>query len=85
MPRSINLTGTSGKNYNLDKIAETNTRKSSNEELLVQIWYWNPDLDENNPHSKPNPANPAIGQMWLSKLITKESNPEEFEKISSEV
>ena len=85
MPRSINLTGTSSKSYNLDEIASKNTRTSSNEELFVQIWYWNPNLDERNPHSKPNPENPVIGQMWLSKLITADSNPEEFAKISSEV
>lgn len=82
MPKSINLTGTASKTYNLDKIAEKDTRKSSDEALVVQIWYWNPNLDEENPHSQPNPANPVIGQIWMSKLITPESNPEEYKKIS---
>lgn len=82
MPKSINLTGTASKTYNLDKISEKDTRQSSQEALVVQIWYWNPELPEENPHSKPNPANPVIGQMWMSKLITAESNPEEFRKIS---
>ena len=85
MPRSINLTGTASKTYNLDTISTQDTRKSSDEELLVQIWYWNPDLPEGNPHKNPNPEKPVIGQMWLSKLVTKEANPEEFKKILSEV
>ena len=40
------------------------------------------ELDKENPHSNPNPPNPEIGQMWLSKLVSKDS--EEFKKISSE-
>lgn len=82
MPRSINITGSNGKNYNLDTISTKDTRQNSDEALLVQIWYWNPNLPEGNPHKYPNPEKPAIGQMWLSKLITEETNPEEFKKIS---
>ena len=84
MPKSINLTGTASKTYNLDKISEKDTRKSSDEALVVQIWYWNPNLPEENPHSKPNPSNPVIGQIWMSKLIDEITNPEEFKKISEE-
>lgn len=82
MPRSINITGSAGKSYNLDNIATKDTRQSSDEKLLVQIWYWNPNLPEGNPHKNPNPEKPVIGQMWLSKLITEESNPEEYAKIA---
>lgn len=77
MPKSINLTGTSGKKYNLDELQNKNTRKDSSEELLVQVWYWNPNgidayKDDNEKfenHKKPNPPSPVIGQMWLSKLV----------------
>lgn len=76
MPKSINLTGTAGKKYNLDDLQNKNTRKSA-DELIVQIWYWNPDgidsykNDEKKfqDHKKPNPPDPVIGQMWLSKLV----------------
>ena len=39
MPRSINLTGTPGKQYDLDELSTKNTRGSADEELLVQVWY----------------------------------------------
>ena len=82
MPKSINLTGTSSKTYNLDNLATKNTRKSSDEKLLVQIWYWNAALPF--PHNQSNPDKPEIGQMWLSKLITKESHPDEWSKLGGE-
>lgn len=78
MPKSINLTGTPGKEYNLETLANSNTRGDSSKELLVQIWYWNPDgitFYSNNPelfeqHKSPNPPNVKLGQMWLSKLVS---------------
>lgn len=77
MPRSINITGNAGKKYDLEKISTENTRGASSEELLVQIWYWNPDgvemykenTDEFENHKSPNPPSPAIGQIWLSKWV----------------
>lgn len=78
MAKSINLTGTAGKTYNLDTIQNTQTRTNSNEELLVQIWYWNPNLPATNSHSNPNPPSPVLGQMWLSKLVAK-GTPEYLE------
>jgi len=35
--RILNLTGTSGKEYDLDKI-ESQSRINSDEELVVQVW-----------------------------------------------
>lgn len=81
MAKSINLTGTTGKNYNLDELVNTNTRTNVDSELKVQIWLWSPYLPASNPHSKPNPPKPALGQIWLSKLVT---DKEEVEKLKKE-
>lgn len=67
MPNKINLTGTAGKSYNLDDLQNSGGRSSSSEELVVQVWNWNPNLPE--PYNSPNPPNPVIGQIWLSKLV----------------
>lgn len=77
MPRSINITGSSGKQYDLEELSTKNTRTDSSEELVVHIWYWNPDGIESykedetkySEHTKPNPPNPQLGQIWLSKLV----------------
>lgn len=77
MPKSINITGSAGKSYDLEQISTTNTRTDSSEELVVQIWYWNPngidsykeDTDKYESHKKPNPPEPVIGQIWLSKHV----------------
>ena len=72
MPKNINIKGTSGKKYDLDKLS-ADTRTNSSNELLVQIWQWCPDLPNTNEkmkdHQEPNPPSPKIGQMWLSKLV----------------
>ena len=67
MARSINLTGTKGKEYNLDELQDKNTRQDSNSELIVQIWKWNPNAE--GAHKYPNPPQLEIGQMWMSKLV----------------
>lgn len=80
MPKSINLSGTPGKKYDLEKISSQNTRTAADEELLVQIWYWNPngiasysnDEEKYENHKKPNPPSPKIGQIWLSKLVSED-------------
>lgn len=72
MAKSINLTGTAGKTYNLDDISNKQTRQST-DELLVQVWKWNPNLPAENPHSKPNPPSLVVGQMWLTKLVAVDS------------
>ena len=70
--KKINLKGTPGQTYNLDEIQNSGTRVDSTRALTVQVWKWCPDLPESNPHSKPNPDKPVIGQMWLSKLVSLE-------------
>jgi hypothetical protein len=59
MPKkTIDLTGTSGKTYDLDRI-EAEKRTNSSKELVIQVV-------EYGDGESPNPANPAIGQIWLS-------------------
>ena len=75
MPKNINITGTSGKSYDLEKLSNENTRLDKGSELLVQVWQWCPDLPNTNDatkaHQEPNPPSPKIGQIWLSKLVKK--------------
>jgi hypothetical protein len=63
--RSINLTGTQGKVYDLDKIA-AEARDNYEKDLVVQIHTYDPTV----PGQSPNPANPKVGQIWLSKKIS---------------
>ena len=67
--KKINLKGTPGQEYNLDELRTTDSRISGTA-LVVQIWHWCPDLPSSNPHSKPNPDQLVLGQMWLSKLVS---------------
>ena len=72
MPKSINLTGTNKKEYNLDELSSAGTRSSADEALKVQIWKWPPNLPASDSHSKPNPPNLQLGQIWMSRLMTDE-------------
>lgn len=65
--RNINLTGTSGKEYDLDKLSNEGTRDDSTKELIVQIWEWNPNATDE--HKYPYPPNSEFGQMFLAKLV----------------
>ena len=77
MPRSINLTGTPGREYDLEQISTTNTRTDATQALVVQIWHWNPngiesyknDQTKYEAHKKPNPPDLKLGQIWLSKYV----------------
>lgn len=79
MPHKINITGTAGKNYNLDDIQNIGNRSNSSEGLVVQVWNWNPNLPE--PHNQPNPNDLVIGQIWLSKLV--KANSAEYRALMS--
>lgn len=84
MPKSINLSGSPGKNYNLEKLSTENTRTDSSKALMVQIWYWNADVPgDGNPHKFPNPPAEtlSIGNIWLSKHIDAASDPDNYSKI----
>jgi len=67
MKKSLNLTGTKGKTYDLDEI-ENENRTNSSLELTVQVHEYDPQ----DPNSKPNPSNLQVGQIWLVKRKKKE-------------
>lgn len=79
MAKSINLTGQVGKTYNLDELSSNSQRLNSSEELIVQIWMWNPELK--NSHAFPDPKNPKLGQIWLSKFVEKDSD--EYKELAN--
>ena len=66
--RTINLTGTSGATYDIDEIAK-DSRLNGETPLLVQVYKY-------HTGESPNPANPAIGQIWISHLVSTEDENE---------
>ena len=79
MPKSINLTGKQGETYDLDTLSK-DTRTGEGE-LLVQVWKWNPNLPKTNPHSKSNPPDLKLGQIWLSKFV--EVGSQDYNEIAN--
>jgi hypothetical protein len=71
MPINLNLTGTTGVTYDLDEIS-AESRINVNKPLLVQVHRWNKDMPNGHPNKLPNPENPQIGQIWLSKNVETE-------------
>jgi len=59
--KTLNLSGSSDKVYDLDKI-ESESRTNSEKELVIHVHQYK---DGENP----NPTNLAIGQIWISKRI----------------
>lgn len=57
--KTLNIKGTSDKNYDLDEIQEQR-RDNPDLDLVVQIHEY---TDGENP----NPENIKLGQIWLSK------------------
>lgn len=80
--KNLIITGTQNREYDLEQISSQN-RSNSSEELVVQIFNYK--AGEN-----PNPANPRIGQIWLSRMIVEDSNnavastPEQEESVVEE-
>jgi hypothetical protein len=61
--KSIDIIGTNGRKYDLDQIA-SERRDNAAKPLIVQVFTYTAGSD-------PNPKNPQVGQIWLSKMITK--------------
>ena len=84
MPKHINLKGTAGETYNLEELKTSNTRTDSSKDLIVQIWYWNPngilsykdDLTKYEEHKLPNPPRPKLGQIWISRWVKEDFKEE---------
>lgn len=61
--KNLQITGTQNRTYDLDEIEKQN-RENSDLELRVQVYeYTNGEL--------PNPTNPAVGQIRISKYVMK--------------
>lgn len=58
----IVLVGVEGKTYDLEELQNENTRLDSTKPLLIQVY-------EYKEGENPNPENPKIGQIWLSKRV----------------
>lgn len=67
-PGSFNLTGSKGKEYDLDEIQD-NSRLNSDKDLIIQIHRFNPN-SKNPDLRSPNPKDIKLGQIWLSKEDT---------------
>lgn len=59
--KTLDLTGSSNKTYDLDKI-EAENRTNSQQELVVHV-------HEYKAGENPNPDNLVLGQVWISKRI----------------
>lgn len=59
--KTLNLTGSSEKTYDLDKI-EAENRTNSEQEMVVHVHKYK---DGENP----NPDNLVLGQIWISKKV----------------
>ena len=64
--KTIGITGTPGRSYDLDKIEQDN-RLNSNQQLIVQVHKYK--AGEN-----PNPPDLKIGQIWISQLVTEDES-----------
>ena len=61
--KNLQITGTQNRTYDLDEIEKQN-RENSDLELRVQVYeYANGE--------SPNPTNPAVGQIRISKYVMK--------------
>jgi hypothetical protein len=58
---TLNITGTSGRTYNLDEI-EADNRTNAAKPLVVQVYKYVKGQD-------PNPSDLTVGQIWLSKQV----------------
>lgn len=59
--KTLDLTGTSNKTYDLDKI-EAENRTNSTQELVIHV-------HEYKAGENPNPDNLVLGQIWISKKV----------------
>jgi len=60
--RSINITGTEGRSYDLNKIAESNTRNDSSKPFVLHIKLYNP-LSADAAIKSVIPADVKIGSI----------------------
>lgn len=59
--KTIGITGTPGRSYDLDKIEQDN-RLNGEQQLVVQVYKY-------KAGESPNPSDLKIGQIWISQLV----------------
>lgn len=64
--RSINIVGKEGRSYDLDKIAENNTRSDSTKPFVAHIKLYNP-LSKDKAIKSVVPAGAKIGSIWIAR------------------
>lgn len=64
--RSINITGTEGKSYNLDEIINSNNRNDSSKPFVLHIKQYNP-LSKDKDIKSVIPKDVKIGSMWIAR------------------
>ena len=64
--RRINITGKSGKVYDLDQIANTNTREDSDRPFVLHIKKYNPKSKDKALRSV-IPDDVKIGSVWIAR------------------
>ena len=62
----IDIKATEGKQYDLDKIADS-SRDNASLPITLQHWYWHPEATGDwELHANPNPLEPEVGMVWIS-------------------
>lgn len=60
MKKTLDITGTNGRTYDLNDIS-AEKRSNKDKPLVLQVYAF-------KAGESPNPANPEIGQIWISKM-----------------
>ena len=71
--RTINIVGKDGKSYDIDKIAETNTRNDSSKPFVLHIKLYNP-LSKDKAIKSVVPEDVKIGSIWIARRDTSVGN-----------
>ena len=64
--RSINIVGTEGRSYDMDKITESNTRNDSSKPFVLHIKLYNP-LSADAAIKSVIPTDVKIGSIWVAR------------------
>lgn len=71
--RTINIIAKQSKSYDLDKIAESNTRSDSSKPFVAHIKLYNP-LSKNSIIKSVVPEGIKIGAIWIARRDTSIGN-----------
>ena len=71
--RTINIVGKEGTTYDMDKIAESNTRSDSSKPFVAHIKLYNP-LSKDAAIKSVVPSDVKIGSIWIARRDTSIGN-----------